>query len=612
MTGLVDQLRALTQPRSAADELRALLQSGYSQPQADAQGRPVAMQPPRVEVQEAQAADMALPAPPPERWAFPQIPGEGPVVDAVNTYLIGNSETAGDGSRALLSGIVRGGQALGDMPGQLADAGMRAVGRGAEAVTNAVMGENAPAWSGEIPSIMASANAFAPGGPGTFDRGLREVPGGGAALDFEPETTAGEYAQTVGEFLPGAALFGGGGASTRAVVENLLRYGVAPGLASEAAGQATEGTAAEPWARAGAAIGTSILTGRPSGNARPVVPRADPEDARMAETLMRNGVRPTVGQVTRSSALRRMEGTVGEVAGQGEDLTAAAMRTTGSTANRATPQALAQAADDIGRQMDDAVRGVDVPGSPQLAQQADDIVANYLEYSAANDVLPAVGNIAERIRSAANGSTIPASTLNQWRSNIRQLLSSNHGPTREAAFALRNLLDDAVISQLNAAGRADDVAALMAGREQYRNWLAVADASTRATAENGILSPTQLNQAVIRTQGRRNMAVGNTTPLGDLSRSAAGVLRPEATTQAGGVRSFSDQVFGGGLGGAAGASLMPQDPIAGMVLGGIAGAQGVNTLQAGMRSRAVQNLLMDPRNQIVRALIASGPGAANQ
>jgi hypothetical protein len=260
--------------------------------------------------------------------------------------------------------------------------------------------------------------------------------------------------------------------------------------------------------------------------------------------------------------------------------------------------------------MDDAVRGIDVPGTPQLAQQADDIVSEYLEYSAQADVIPAVGNIVERIRSAANGSTIPASTLNQWRSNIRSLLNSNHGPTREAGFALRNLLDDAVVWQLNAAGRADDVAALMAGREQYRNWLAIADASTRAGAENGILSPTQLHGAVTRTQGRRNVAVGNTTPLGDLSRSAAGVLRPESTVQAGGIRELPSVFTGGGLGAAAGATLMPQNPIVGGALGVVGGAGAINAGQAGMRSRAVQNLLMDPRNQIVRAMLASGPGAA--
>lgn len=67
-------------------------------------------------------------------------------------------------------------------------------------------------------------------------------------LKHDPTTTPGKYAQSGAEFVP-AALLGPGGA-----VRNAVALGVAPGLASEAAGQATEGTAYEPWARAGAAV----------------------------------------------------------------------------------------------------------------------------------------------------------------------------------------------------------------------------------------------------------------------------------------------------------------------------------------------------------------------
>ena len=62
------------------------------------------------------------------------------------------------------------------------------------------------------------------------------------ADDYQPQTTAGKYAGTVGEFLPAAV---GGPAG-------LLRRGATAavaGLGSEAAGQATEGTALEPVAR---------------------------------------------------------------------------------------------------------------------------------------------------------------------------------------------------------------------------------------------------------------------------------------------------------------------------------------------------------------------------
>lgn len=65
---------------------------------------------------------------------------------------------------------------------------------------------------------------------------------------YEPKTTPGNYAQTVGEFAP-AVLTGPGGVARKLVTQALI-----PGIASEAAGQATEGTAAEPYARFGAAI----------------------------------------------------------------------------------------------------------------------------------------------------------------------------------------------------------------------------------------------------------------------------------------------------------------------------------------------------------------------
>ncbi len=65
----------------------------------------------------------------------------------------------------------------------------------------------------------------------------------GAGVQFhEPQTTAGEYARTAGQFLPGS-LVGPGGMATK------LASGAAGALGSETAGQLTEGTGAEPYAR---------------------------------------------------------------------------------------------------------------------------------------------------------------------------------------------------------------------------------------------------------------------------------------------------------------------------------------------------------------------------
>ena len=116
------------------------------------------------------------------------------------------------------------------------------------------------------------------GGPSSSDiRGLIEPVTG---QFYQPQTVAGDYARTVGEFVPGMLAPGG-------VARNAARYVVAPALASETAGQLTHGTWAEPWARAIAALATGGV-GAALGHL--------PYGAR---------VRPTVEQLPRSGAAAR-------------------------------------------------------------------------------------------------------------------------------------------------------------------------------------------------------------------------------------------------------------------------------------------------------------------
>jgi len=90
---------------------------------------------------------------------------------------------------------------------------------------------------------------------------------------YRPQTTAGRYAQTVSEFVPGAILAPGG------MVSNAIKFAAIPGVASEAAGQLTKGSAYEPVARGVAAVaaggGAAMLT-RP-GTATQAIREALPE-----------------------------------------------------------------------------------------------------------------------------------------------------------------------------------------------------------------------------------------------------------------------------------------------------------------------------------------------
>ena len=71
---------------------------------------------------------------------------------------------------------------------------------------------------------------------------------------YEPKTTVGEYARTTGQFAPNA-LMGPGGVVRRAASVAL------PGVASEAAGQATEGSEYETVARVGGALAGGLASG---------------------------------------------------------------------------------------------------------------------------------------------------------------------------------------------------------------------------------------------------------------------------------------------------------------------------------------------------------------
>lgn len=85
---------------------------------------------------------------------------------------------------------------------------------------------------------------------------VRKVSTSSLGQSYEPKTMAGDYARSLGEFAPAAAL--GPGSAGRKVA-----LGVVPAVMSEVAGQATEGTAAEPYARAaGALAGGGIAAGR--------------------------------------------------------------------------------------------------------------------------------------------------------------------------------------------------------------------------------------------------------------------------------------------------------------------------------------------------------------
>ena len=535
--------------------------------------------------------------------------GKGP-----DGLLPGSAEAAADADAKALAMMQDAGYGQTPKPGTAADVAMslgsgvmRGIGGAAQLVAdvNPVNAMNKSAMRAIEATGMASPEAVqnmqAASGmmnplaqPGSAQEAISAATGGYS--EYQPQTTPGKYAATVGEFLPGA-MVGPGGA-----VRNALTGAVVPGIASEAAGQATEGTALEPWARTGAAVLAQLATNRAGAF------RGDSEEAKMANQLSDAGVRNvTAGQASRSTGLMRAEGRLNPTEGQLDDYTKAVMAQIGSPAAKATPDTIRAAGDDIVKRMDDAVAGLSISPSSQLATAADDVAARYSERVPVGQLNPRIRGIGNEIIDAATGGQpVPLSQLREWRSDIGKLTVSEDGATREAAHAMRGVIDDLTDSALTAAGRADDIAKLAKAREEYRNFIAVRSASSRAGAEGGRLSPTALNQDMIRAQGRENYATGRGTPMTEFTRAGAAVLRPAPTVMAGGQRAVAG--IGGVMGGIAGSSL-GVGPL-GVAAGGIAGAVAPLIGQAAMRSGPIQEFIRNPAGVAVNAARLA-PGVYN-
>lgn len=247
----------------------------------------------------------------------PPPPGSGKPVESG-----GFGATALDVAKSGGVGLVKGGAGVAGMLGDgprfiswLADAAAQAPARAYNYATKGTF---------DLPASMQQARQEADAGsigpekylPGGSDivHGIEQV----AGPLYQPQTTAGKYAQTAGEFVPAAVLAPG------SIVGNAVRYGVLPGLASEGAGQLSAGTPLEPYARTAAAIGTagaSALLSAPAYAERlagRAVNGVTEQQFAQAQQLMRDaearGIRLTAdeaiqhvtGGATRAGDLRRV------------------------------------------------------------------------------------------------------------------------------------------------------------------------------------------------------------------------------------------------------------------------------------------------------------------
>ncbi|MFP5481373.1 MAG: hypothetical protein ACLGIE_17055 [Alphaproteobacteria bacterium] len=484
----------------------------------------------------------------------------GDPTDGVDSY----GEQAGrflkDAGSATAAGIARGTASLVGVPGSLGDLFDQGMTAGGKAL-------------GIIPDDWQAPQSSLSGA--SMTEGMSNLTGG--ATDYRGESLPAKFAGTIGEFLPGALAFGGSG--------NLLKYGVIPGASSEAAGQLTEGTAFEPYARFAGAVAGGVLPDLFKKGASALISPyggADPERLKLAAVLDDFGVPISAGQRTGQKNLMYREGStaggqrlMGE---QQEAFTEAVLKTAGINAKRATPEVLDEAATRIGQVFDDVTRGVDVTPDQTSITALSEAVSTYKKLAPTNNRAPLVSDIFKDVTKAfRGGNTIPAATVNTWRSNLSKLTTSADAATREAARAALETIDDMLAGSLNAAGRAEDVARLATARGEWRNFLAIQKAAVREG--DGLLSPARVRSAVIG-QGESAYARGNRGDLGALARAGGDVM--EALPNSGTSQRWWSNIPGGvqGLlaagGATAGSTFGPMGTVGGAIAGaalpGVAGA----------------------------------------
>jgi hypothetical protein len=167
-------------------------------------------------------------------------PGAPEQPAATSAQAAGWGGTAADVAKGAGTGLVRGVEGLIGLPGDLSDL----VGRGVQAAGDMLGLPRPPAGAPK-----ALARAIAP--PTSSDVVNAETALTGGL--HEPQTRAAKYAETIASLAPGAL------AGPGSTAGNLARFAVAPGAASEAAGELTGDN---PWARNIAAILTAALAPR--------------------------------------------------------------------------------------------------------------------------------------------------------------------------------------------------------------------------------------------------------------------------------------------------------------------------------------------------------------
>lgn len=326
---------------------------------------------------------------------------------------------------------------------------------------------------------------------------------------------------------------------------------------------------------AGSLLGLGVGAAAPNAMRRVLTPNPNnPAREELAQQLMGDGVDLTAGQRTGNVPLRYAESELGQGAAanfmdnQAEQFTGLALSRAGISANRATPEVMRDAYQDLGRRFDDFSARTNINVDQQFVDNIIDSVQEYMDLVPPNAQAPIVARTLDDLTSLVQGGggQIAGETYQSYRSRLGRAASGTADPElRSALFDIQSALDDAAERTL-AATDPQMLGEWRQLRSDYRNFLVLDRAASAAgeQAASGIITPAQLAGAVRAVQGRRAYGQG-TTELAELARAGVGVM--SSLPQSGTAARLAARGLPAAIGAGVGASIDPMAAVSGALVG---------------------------------------------
>jgi hypothetical protein len=312
--------------------------------------------------------------------------------------------------------------------------------------------------------------------------------------DYEPQTTAGKYAKTISEFIPGAAT--GGAGTFKGILGNVAKFGVAPGAASELAGQSLEGTPYEGAGRVITGLATPLVThGLMSpGRGFKGAPETEAAYAEHVANVKKEGIPVSPGEQQNSRQLRYAESMLdpeGYIKNR-EAVTAAATRKVSngmhetSTIKHGKDGTLDTMLREIGDRYDALNARNNFHLDAPLAQGITDIKNTYNSHPGiyGKDTVAAVNGWIDRIGEALRKGPNPHQlTGEEYHTILKDLRAKRMNATSPREEEALKAIEDQMTGAMERSVRPEDRGIYKRTDADYKNALALGHAISRAGAE---------------------------------------------------------------------------------------------------------------------------------